>query len=72
MNKTNLTRSELNRIFNDFSDVSYTKHNTMAYEAGAYQSMLVGILAELPRSQQEKHLSFIRHMTPSITESSSK
>lgn len=49
---TKLTPELIRATLNDFADASYHKYGSHSHAAGYMQSMLVGLIADLPKHKQ--------------------
>ena len=57
------TYSEISAVAKEFSKVTRDEFDSYAFACGAYESMLAGIVADLPKHKQAEVLRHLQSMT---------
>ena len=58
---TKLNYSDIMSVTNDFADLSYKDKGSFSFACGTFQSILAGLVSELPRHKQTEFLRTMEH-----------
>ena len=60
------TYSQVSRITNEFCDASYAKYGSFSHACGSLESMLVMLIADLPKHKQAELLTSLTQRTQEL------